>query len=141
MNNIRENIKKAKKKKDDEYYTPKWYVDEMLDKVDLTGKKVICNCDGAHSEIYKAIKERGYDVDYAEGDYESVDYEQYDIIITNPPFSTFKKFYKDMKATGKDFIVIGSNLKVGIVEVSADISKQKLFVSKSESGVRSAIDA
>lgn len=45
-----------------------------------------------------------YDFDYFEGDYESVDYSKYDVVITNPPFKNYQKFYNLIK--DKLFIVV-----------------------------------
>ena len=50
------------------------------------------------------MKDKGYDFDYFEGDYESVDYSKYDVVITNPPFKNYQKFYNIIK--NKLFIVI-----------------------------------
>lgn len=88
----------------DEWYTKYKDVKAELDNYDLSGYKIVCPCDGENSAFVKYMKEKGYDFDYFEGDYESVNYNNYDVVVTNPPFKNYRKFYElieDMK-----FIVI-----------------------------------
>lgn len=88
----------------DEWYTLYEDVKRELDNYDLTGLKIVCPCDGEHSAFVQYMRDNNYDFDYFEGDYESVDYNKYDVVITNPPFKNYQKFYnliKDMK-----FIVV-----------------------------------
>lgn len=88
----------------DEWYTKYSDVKAELDNYDLSGYKIVCPCDGENSAFVKYMKEKGYDFDYFEGDYESVNYNDYDVVVTNPPFKNYRKFYElieDMK-----FIVI-----------------------------------
>ncbi len=54
------NLNKAIAARNDEFYTPRAYVDQILDymKDYLRGKKVYCNCDMPWSEFTKALIER-----------------------------------------------------------------------------------
>ena len=88
----------------DEYYTKYEDVKAELDNYDLTGLKIVCPCDGEQSAFVKYMRDMNYDFDYFEGDYESVDYSKYDIVVTNPPFKGYKKFYELIK--DNKFIVV-----------------------------------
>lgn len=88
----------------DEWYTMYDDVKRELDNYDLTGLKIVCPCDGKDSAFVKYMTAMGYDFDYFEGDYESVDYSKYDVVITNPPFKNYQKFYNLIK--DKLFIVV-----------------------------------
>ncbi len=88
----------------DEWYTKYEDVARELDNYDLSGLKIVCPCDGEDSAFVKYMKEKGYDFDYFEGDYESVDYSKYNCVITNPPFKNYQKFYNLIK--NKLFIVV-----------------------------------
>lgn len=88
----------------DEYYTLYEDVARELDNYDLTGLKIVCPCDGEHSAFVKYMRDNNYDFDYFEGNYELVDYSKYDVVITNPPFKNYQKFYNLIK--DKKFIVV-----------------------------------
>lgn len=88
----------------DEWYTLYDDVKAELDNYDLSGYKIVCPCDGEQSAFVKYMRDNNYDFDYFEGNYESVDYSKYDIVITNPPFKGYKNFYNLIK--NKKFIVI-----------------------------------
>lgn len=88
----------------DEWYTKYEDVARELDNYDLTGLKIVCPCDGEDSAFVKYMRDKGYNFDYFEGDYESVDYSKYDCVVTNPPFKNYQKFYNLIK--NKLFIVI-----------------------------------
>lgn len=88
----------------DEWYTKYDDVKAELDNYDLSGYKIVCPCDGEKSAFVKYMRDMNYDFDYFEGNYESVDYSRYDIVITNPPFKGYKKFYNLIK--DKKFIVV-----------------------------------
>lgn len=84
----------ARKTMDDEFYTMYRDVSCELHKYDLRGKKIICPCDTYKSEIYKYLKDCRYDVDKEGKEWRNVDYSKYDIVITNPPFSSVREFIR-----------------------------------------------
>lgn len=88
----------------DEWYTKYEDVACELNNYDLSGLKIVCPCDGENSAFVKYMRDKGYNFDYFEGDYESIDYSKYDCVITNPPFKNYQKFYNLIK--DKLFIVI-----------------------------------
>lgn len=119
------NVNKAKKEKNDEYYT--LYDDirkELINyKSFLKGKKIYCNCDSNESNFVKFLNEvkdeweidcvwntwihqdgtRGFQSE------ESIKLlKQCDVVITNPPFSLFREFINLIMEHNKKFIVISS---------------------------------
>ena len=74
---------------DDEWYTSPKLAKEFIDfhwKYIKKFKKIICPCDTEESYIYRELKARGCDVDCCV-DMWNCKYENYDLVITNPPFS------------------------------------------------------
>ena len=64
----------------------------------------------AHAEDYglRSVSVSGYNPRTGQGiPFQSIDYSQYDLIITNPPFSLFREFIDVMMKAGKEFLVIG----------------------------------
>lgn len=54
-----------------------------------------------------------------------------DIIVTNPPFSLFRKFIKLLIDNKKDFIVLGNVLNVTYDKVLKQIAENKIFIGHS----------
>lgn len=77
----------------DEYYTPKYVVEILLNYIDKTKIKTIwCPCDKDSSEYVKVFKDNGFKVicSHIDDGKDFLNYEPlepYDAIITNPPFS------------------------------------------------------
>lgn len=104
-------IKTCKRKTlDDEFYT--MYKDAVreLHKYDFRGKKIICPCDTKESNIYKYLKDCYYNVKCNSKDWRNVDYSQYDIVITNPPFSQVREFIRHLIKCKIDFVIIVSDV-------------------------------
>lgn len=83
-------------KKDDEWYTSPKLAKEFIDfhwKYIKKFKKIICPCDSEESYIYRELKSRGCDVDCCV-DMWNCKYENYDLVVTNPPFSMAGKWMK-----------------------------------------------
>lgn len=103
-------LQRAKKRKDDEYYTTREMAEEFLEPFwsQLDGKRIFCPCDGDESEIVKLLKEKGLEVKNTSDDYKNhlEEMKDYDVIITNPPFSILGDFIEDINNTGRDFIFI-----------------------------------
>ncbi|MBP3708340.1 MAG: hypothetical protein J6J36_07090 [Clostridia bacterium] len=104
-------IKTSKRKTfDDEFFTMYKDVVRELHKYDLRGKKIICPCDTRESNIYKYLKDCYYDVKQDGKEWRKVDYNKYDIVITNPPFSQVREFLRYLVEIKKDFIIIVSDV-------------------------------
>ena len=104
-------IKTCKRKTlDDEFYT--MYKDAVreLHKYDFRGKKIICPCDTKESNIYKYLKDCYYNVKCNSKDWRNIDYSQYDIVITNPPFSQVREFIRHLIKCKIDFVIIVSDV-------------------------------
>lgn len=102
-------ISYIKNDKNDEYYTPEYAVKPLLKY--LPKNKVIWECtDFGKSNITKILKENGYkvvstnkkEIDFLNDD---VDFD-FDIIITNPPYSLKDDFLKRCYEYGKPFCLL-----------------------------------
>ena len=117
------NLRKAKEVKDDEFYT--LYEDiekELMHYMWLLKDKVVgCPCDDESSNFVKFIKEKikegkikdvkysGYNPVTEEGiRFQDFNYDEVDVVITNPPFSQFREFIALLEEKKKEFIVIGN---------------------------------
>lgn len=95
------NLDTARKNKNDEYYT---YYEDVVKGLEpyiayLKGKKILCPCDTENSNFVKYLIGLGYNVityHKTNGDkwYKPSDY---DVCVTNPPFSKIKDFYNTYK--------------------------------------------
>lgn len=124
-------LKTVKRKTlDDEFYTMYKDVVRELHKYDFRGKKIICPCDSKDSNIYKYLKDCYYNVKQCDKEWRNIDYSNYDLVITNPPFSQVREFIRYMIAIQKDFIIIVSDaLRWSIRKGKTDFGI-KLFTGK-----------
>jgi hypothetical protein len=110
------NMKKAmidyiQKKKQDNYYTPEYAIIPLLKYINKLKYADIWECcDPGNSKITKVLKENGFGVvstDIQTG-YNFFKYEpkDYDIIITNPPYSLKTAFLKRCYELGKPFALL-----------------------------------
>ena len=95
------NLHTSKKNKNDEYYT---YYEDVVKGLEpykeyLKGKRVLCPCDTDESNFVKYLKELGCDVIayHKENGSEWFKPDDYDVCVTNPPFSKIKDFYNTYK--------------------------------------------
>ena len=91
---------------DDEFFTMYKDVVRELHKYDLRGKRIICPCDNRESNIYKYLKDCYYNVKCDATEWRDIDYSQYDVVITNPPFSQAREFIRHLVRCNIDFIII-----------------------------------
>ncbi len=126
MTNKNANMHKAKKEKNDEFYTQMSDIKAELKHYDkhFEGKKIYCNCDSHDSNFVKYFKHNFerlrlksfdftyYDKDTGFGDFrsdESIELlKQSDVVITNPPFSLFRPFMEQLFEYNKKFLIIGN---------------------------------
>lgn len=95
---------------DDEFFTMYKDVVRELHKYDLRGKRIICPCDNRESNIYKYLKDCYYNVKCDATEWRDIDYSQYDVVITNPPFSQAREFIRHLVRCNVDFIIIVSDV-------------------------------
>ena len=159
------NLKTAKKRKSDEFYTMITDIEKELRYYteSFEGKVVYCNCDDyQQSNFYKyfyynfhylklkKLITTGYKSDdnglYAiydgeiettgklngDGDFRSeecIEYlKQADVVVTNPPFSLFRQYVKQLMDYGKKFIIIGNKNALTYKEVFSFIKENKLWL-------------
>lgn len=108
----------ARKKQDNEWYTPihtvEWIFSLIPEGV-LKNKKIYCPCDSEKSEFVRFLlkeenqKKFGYAQVYFTSDqWQNHDdmFDKCDFVITNPPFTGIKKFIDYVHSKGKQFIMI-----------------------------------
>lgn len=95
------NLDLARKNKNDEYYT---YYEDVVKGLEpykecLKGKRVLCPCDTEQSNFVKYLTELGCDVVtyHKTNGEEWYKPDNYDVCVTNPPFSKIKDFYNTYK--------------------------------------------
>ena len=62
-----------------------------------------------------------------------------DIIVTNPPFSKFKKFYDFIKSTGKEFITMASFLCASYKYIFEDFAREEINFGYTEKRIATFI--
>ena len=93
----------------DECYTPEYAVLPLLKYVpkNLT---IWCPFDKISSAYVRIFKDNGYKVIYShideDGDFFKYEPKQYDIIISNPPFSLSEEVFERLYKIGKPFIML-----------------------------------
>ena len=163
------NLTKAKKEKNDEFYTQYIDIEKELQHYNIEGKIIYCNCDNPHySNFYKYFKDKfnthkikhlyctGYNKDgngyYAEyngteetiktlngnGSFESDEciniLKIADVIITNPPFSLFRDYVKQLMDYKKQFLIIGNMNAVTYKEIFPYIKNNELWMGQNAKG-------
>ena len=93
----------------DEYYTSKDQVKDIIERVVIDHYwKILCPFDTAESEFVIYLKENGYDVTYLKENETNLDYdpEDYDLIITNPPWRRFTSLWSEYIDRCDRFMII-----------------------------------
>ena len=159
------NLKTAKKRKSDEFYTLMEDIEKELRYYteSFEGKVVYCNCDDyQHSNFYKYFyynfhylklkklictcfnaDDNGlyaiYDGEIettgklnGDGDFRSeecIEYlKQADVVVTNPPFSLFRQYVKQLMDYNKKFIIIGNQNAITYKEIFPYIKDNQLWL-------------
>ena len=122
---------------DDEWYTSPKLAKEFIDvhwKYIKKFKKIICPCDTEESYIYRELKARGCDVDCCV-DMRNCKYENYDLVVTNPPFSMTGKWFKWLNNVVKiKFISFcGWSTAVGLLVSGKYINEMYISMSRFDS--------
>lgn len=98
-------------KKNDEFYTPKHIVEELLKIIKISKNKIIwCPFDTEESNFVKVFTKKGYKVIFShikEGkDFYKYQPKKWDIIISNPPFSKKRILIEKCMSFKKDFVLL-----------------------------------
>jgi len=119
-----------RKTSDDEFFT--MYKDAVreLHKYDLRGKRIICPCDNRESNIYKYLKDCYYNVKCDATEWRDIDYSQYDVVITNPPFSQAREFIRYLVRCNVDFIIIVSDVMRYSIKNGKCSFGRKIYIGK-----------
>jgi hypothetical protein len=143
------NLHKAKKEKNDEFYTKLCDIENELKhyKDYFRGKTVLCNCDLPHSNFIKYFEDNfqelglkkllhsGYDKENNTGDFRSTEcielLKQADIVVTNPPFSLFREYVSQLVEHDKKFLIIGNQNAIICKEIFKLIKESKLWLGVS----------
>lgn len=133
MGRTKSNLDNARKTKNDEYYT---YYDDVVKGLEpykdyLKGKRVLCPCDTEESNFVKYLTELSCEViNYhkTNGDtwYKPSDY---DVCVTNPPFSKIKDFYNTYK--DKPLIFVCTFNHICYKDLFVDFIEGKLNIGQS----------
>lgn len=143
------NLHKARKVKNDEFYTRYEDVKEELDHYTglLEGKKILLPCDGPKSAFVKYFEKhlpKGAEVrnswlkpdgsgDFRDDDVKEL-FEWADVIITNPPFSLWREFYAQIEEYGCDFIVVANLSIAGQHNILDKFIRKEIFLGVTPEG-------
>jgi hypothetical protein len=129
---------RTSKGKNDECYTYRYAVEPLLEFMEpFQDKTIWCPFDTEKSEFVKVFSERGYNVVYSHIDNGQDFYkyapEQFDLIISNPPFSNKTNMFKRILSFNKPFAILMSVLYLNDgtpYQLFKDIDLQLLLFSK-----------
>ena len=154
------NLHKAQYVKNDEFYTQLPDIEKEIPHYDLSGKSILCNCNDSLSSSFTKyfihnfeqlrIKQlitvselyilRYYDKNkyYTTKSYHNGDFRENtkllneaDVIITNPPFSLFREYIKQLLQNNKKFLIIGNKNAVKYPEIFPYIKNNLLWLGYS----------
>ena len=115
MPNETDFLKKAKKSKKDEFYTQLTDIEKELRhyKEFLKEKVVLCNCADPEEIGIKHLTD--------DGDFRSKEcidlLKESDVVVTNPPFSLFRDYIKQLIQYDKKFLIIGHQNAISYKEI------------------------
>lgn len=115
---------------DDEFYTRREDIDNILKYYKLIDKKVYLCCDSDNSNYVKYCIDNKINYINTSDDYKNHEdlFNWSDVIITNPPFSKFAEFYRYIKKFNKKFIILCSTLSLANNELVKDCLNERLKV-------------
>ena len=105
-------LNRAKKKRDDEFYTQYKTVEKMLLPFlsNIRNLKVCCAFDSYDSAFCEYMRKNSISYTYTSSRFGTPEWDEIvvdsDIVITNPPFSIFNSIIQHLASINKDFILI-----------------------------------
>lgn len=122
----------------DEQYTPRKTVELLLSYIQHWKDKIIwCPCDKEDSEFVKVLKENGFNIVYSHIDYGQDFFtytpEQFDAILTNPPYKNKRLFMERAESFNKPWCML---LPINIIsdavlnDLFGDMSELTILVPK-----------
>ena len=132
------NLSKAKKEKNDEFYTMYDDIEKELIhyKEHFKDKVVYSNCDREESNFVKFFLDHGEDWGLKEFIYSSNDFRsnesiellrRSDIVVTNPPFSLFREYVAQLMEYEKKFLIIGHQNALTYKEIFPLIKNNRIW--------------
>ena len=102
---------RTSKGKNDECYTPRYGVEPLLEFLEPYKEKIIwCPFDTEESEFVKVFQEYGYRVVYSHikygQDFYRYEPEEWDVIVSNPPFTNKAEIFKRALSFDKPFALL-----------------------------------
>lgn len=111
--------------KKDEYYTPPYAVEPILEYI-TPGAIVWCPFDTEHSHFVRMLREKGHEVILSHiddgQDFFFYEPEDYDVIISNPPYSLKNEVFERLFVLGKPFAML-----VGVVGIFESQRRFRMF--------------
>ena len=139
MERLNLKLNRAHDVKDDEFYTPFKFVANELEHYSFSGDRpIVCPCDGESSAFVKWFRAHGFDPIYSAGDFIDALERAPDraIVVTNPPFSLFRKFVTNVltggvgalfaRDRGFDLLAVGANVAASAIDVFPFIKAGRL---------------
>ena len=117
MTRTNSTIQAAKKRKADDFYTQRADIDKELDhyRHHFAGQVAYCNCDSSESNFVKYFQDNCEDLGLNGLHFTAFDFRHEEalalirrsnIVVTNPPFSLFREFFKLLMKYEKRFVVV-----------------------------------
>ena len=137
MGNRNKNLHRAKRAKNDEFYTQRVDIDNELQHYEkhFAGKVVYCNCDKQSSNFVKYFHDNYKRLGLKHLMYTSVDFrsqasidrlKKADIVVTNPPFSLFREYVAQLVKYDKQFLIIGNKNAITYKEIFPLLKDEKV---------------
>lgn len=139
MPNSNSQLNKARREKNDEFYTQMHDIEEELQyyRDHFRGKFVYLNCDWPWSNFYKYFARESQSLGLkrlvATGtDFRSSEnialLKEADIVVSNPPFSLFKEYVAQLVEYDKKFLIVGNKNAITYKEIFPLIKDGRLWV-------------
>ena len=140
---MNKNLQKAKKEKNDEFYTQLTDIEKELGHYikHFKNKIVFCNCDSKDSNFYKYFNDNFELLSLKKLFISHIDFrspecieilKECDIVVTNPPFSLFREYVGQLIDYKKKFIIIGNLNAITYKEVFSLIKNNKLWLGNTK---------
>ena len=127
------NLNRAKKLKNDEYYTFYQDVEKIFNNlnIDLKDKIIDLPFDGQKSNFLKYCKDNkiNYNIDN-KFDYKNFNYSKNGIVISNPPFSIYREILRFFMLKNIKFVLIFPLNFVTVKEFIYYFNEKKLFLNR-----------
>lgn len=134
-------VKAAQENPDDEFLTPMSLITEELPHYHqhMKDKVVFCNTDRPDSNFVKYLQNNQSKIGFADLIYSDADFrskesrqllQQADVVVTNPPFSLFRRYIKQLYNYNKKFLIIGPVFALTYKYIYKKITSNELYLGK-----------